>query len=122
MGDENMNKRYYKRLVERFINANPAFVIVERERREGDGYGGEIIKETIKIKHKVSFYDIKARRETIKDHGKTYTGTQTTIILARYDADIREGELLEYKDRTYKVLGVEFYPGICKQIEIEVVA
>lgn len=116
-----MNKRYYKKLIERFINANPALIVVRRKAGIDDGYGGEIIEET-EIEYKVSFYDIKARRETIKDHGKTYTGTQTTIILAKHDVNIREGELLEYRDRTYKVLGVEFYPGICKQIEIEVVA
>ncbi len=111
---------YYKKYVEKLINSNPATITIKRKVEIDDGYGGTIINEK-EITETVSFYERNARREVVTDYGTTYTGTQVTKILAKGDADIKEGDVFEYNGKTFRVLFVENYLDICKQIELEMV-
>lgn len=116
-----MNARYYKKYIEKLINSNPANITIKRKNEIDDGYGGTIVEEK-EVNEIVAFYERKARREFLTDYGTTYTGVQVTKILARYDADIQEGDTFECGGKKYKVLFVKDYMEICKQIELEVIA
>ena len=111
---------YYKKYIEKLINANPATITIKREIKTDDGYGGSII-EVKEITETVTFYDRKARREVVTDYGTTYVGVSVTKILAKADSQIIEGDTLTHEGKTYKVLYVKPYLDICKQIELEVI-
>ena len=111
---------YYKKYIEKLINANPATITIKREIKTDDGYGGSIVEEK-KIAETVTFYDRKARREVVNDYGTTYVGINITKILSKSDADIIEGDTFIHEGKTYKVLYVKPYFDICKQIELEVI-
>lgn len=111
---------YYKKYIEKLINANPADITIKREIKTDDGYGGSIIEEK-EITETVTFYDRKARREVVTDYGTTYTGINITKILALFSADIIEGDVFISEGKTYKTLYVKPYSDICKQIELEVI-
>lgn len=116
-----MNTRYYKKYIEKLINSNPATITIIRKEETDDGYGGSIIEEK-EITETVTFYERKARREVLTDYGPTYVGVQVTKILAKADADIKEGDTFTQEGKKYKVLFVKDYMEICKQIELEVTA
>lgn len=116
-----MNTRYYKKYIEKLINSNPVDIKIVRKKEIDDGYGGTIIEEK-EITETVTFYERKARREVLTDYGPTYVGVQVTKILAKHDADIQEGDTFTQEGKKYKVLFVKDYMGICKQIELEVIA
>ena len=116
-----MADRYYKKYIEKLINSNPATITIKREIKTDDGYGGSINEEK-EITGTVTFYDRKARREVVTDYGTTYTGINITKILAKADADIKEGDTFTQEGKKYKVLFVKDYMEICKQIELEVIA
>lgn len=116
-----MNKRYYRKYIEKLIAANPSTITIKRKEKIDDGYGGEEI-EDVEITETVRFYERKARREVATDYGTTYVGVQVTKLLALYGADIREKDTFVYEGKTYRVLYVEPYFDICKQIELEVIA
>lgn len=111
---------YYKKYIEKLINANPANITIKRKTEIDDGYSGSIIEEK-EIREIVTFYDRKARREVVTDYGTTYVGVSVTKILAKGDADIIEGDTFIYEGKTYKILIVKSYLDICKQIELEVI-
>jgi hypothetical protein len=111
---------YYKKYIEKLINANPANITIKRKTKIDDGYGGSIIEEK-EIREIVTFYDRKARREVVTDYGTTYVGVSVTKILAKGDSDIAEGDTFTYEGKIYKVLHVNPYFDICKQIELEVI-
>jgi len=115
-----MNTKYYKKYIEKLINSNPANITIKRKKETDDGYGGTIIEE-IDVTEVVTFYERKARREVVTDYGTTYTGVQITKILAKADADIQEGDTFKHGGKTYKVLHINSYMDICKQIELEVI-
>ena len=115
-----MADRYYKKYIEKLINSNPTTITIKREIKTDDGYGGSIIDKK-KITETVTFYDRKARREVVSDYGTTYVGINITKILALFSADIIEGDTFEHEGKTYEVLYVKPYFGICKQIELEVI-
>ncbi|WP_352419830.1 hypothetical protein [Proteiniborus sp.] len=111
---------YYKKYIEKLINANPATITIKREIKTDDGYGGSII-EVKEITETVTFYDRKARREVVTDYGTTYVGVSVTKILVKGDSQIIEGDKFIYEGKIYKVLFVNPYKDICKQIELEVI-
>lgn len=111
---------YYKKYIEKLINANPASIAIKREIKTDDGYSGSIVVEK-ELTETVTFYDRKSRREVVTDYGATYVGINITKILTLFSADIIEGDKLNYEGKTYKVLYVKPYFDICKQIELEVI-
>lgn len=112
---------YYKKYIEKLINSNPATITIKRKQEVDDGYGGTIVEEK-EVNETVAFYERKARREVVSDYGTTYTGVNITKILAKADADIKEGDTFIFEREKYKVLFVKPYMDICKQIELEVIA
>lgn len=115
-----MNKKYYKKYIEKLINTNPTTITITRKVETDDGFGGTTITEET-VTETVTFYNRRARREVVSDYGKSYVGVQVTKILARNDADIVEGDTFK-ADREYKVIFVNSYMDICKQIELDVIA
>lgn len=113
-------KEYYKKHIEKLINSDPTDITITRLIKTDDGYGGTI-EDEITITETVTFYDRKARREVVTDYGTTYTGVNVTKMLATGDANILEGDTFKAKNREYKVLFVNDYFGICKQIELDVI-
>lgn len=111
---------YYKKYIEKLINSNPATITIKRKTETDDGYGGTIIKD-VDVTETVTFYDRKARREVVNDFGTTYIGVSVTKILALYSADIKEKDIFAHEGRTYKVLFVNPFLDVCKQIELEVI-
>lgn len=115
-----MNKRYYRKYIEKIINENPSAITIKRKEEIDDGYGGTIIKD-VEVNETVRFYNRKSRREVVTDYGITYTGVQIIKILALYNADIKKKDTFKHEGITYRVLFVENYFDICKQIELEVI-
>ncbi len=116
-----MNKKYYKKYIEKLINTNPTTITITRKVETDDGFGGTTIgKKT--VTETVTFYNRRARREVVSDYGKSYVGVQVTKILAKHDADIQEGDTFTQEGKKYKVLFVKDYMDICKQIELDVIA
>ena len=115
-----MGDKYYKKYIEKLINSNPTEITIVRKVKTDDGYGGTT-STTKTITETVTFYDRKARREVVTDYGKTYTGISITKILAKGDADIEKEDTFSVDGVKYKVLFVEPYSSICKQIELEVI-
>lgn len=111
---------YYKKYIEKLINSNPATISILRKVKTDDGYGGSIIKD-IEVNEIVSFYDRKSRREVVTDYGTTYVGVSVTKILAKGNANIAKGDKFTVDNVEYKVLFVNPYFDICKQIELEVI-
>ena len=114
------NKAYYKSYIEKLINFNPTDIIISRKVKTENDYRGTS-SEIITIKERVTFYDKKARREVITDYGKTYTGVSVTKILARGNANILKDDIFKANGYKFKVLFVNNYFDICKQIELEVI-
>ena len=114
------NKLYYQKQIENIINANPATIPIIRETFVSDGYGGKI-PSTQTIELLVTFYNKSVRRENLTDFGMTYNQTTVSKLLAKGDANIKEGDTFTYGDYTYKVAFVNSYFDICKQIELEVI-
>lgn len=115
-----MNVKYYKKYIDKLIASNPVTISIVTEIKVPDGYNG-FKKETVITNETVTFYDIKARREVMNDHGKSYTGISITKILARADADIKKGDTFTVDGTKYKVFFVKNLMNICKQIELEVI-
>ena len=112
--------KYYKKYIEKLINANPTDITITRQVKTDDGYGGSTIEE-ININEIVTFYDKKAKREVVTDYGTTYTGVSVTKILTSADSDILEGDTFNNNGNEYRVAFVNNYFDICKQIELDVI-
>ncbi|WP_313758559.1 hypothetical protein [Tissierella sp.] len=115
-----MGDRYYKKYIEKLIDSNPIEIKYKRREKIDDGFGGEITKDVDK-KEVVTFYDRKARREVVTDYGTTYIGVTVTKILAKGNADIVKGDKFTANGVEYRVVFVEPFMDICKQIEVEVI-
>jgi hypothetical protein len=115
----NKNIQYYKKYVEKLINNNPAEIIIKREIKKEDGYGGKIVENIEITSQIVTFYQKKTKREIITDAGEIYSAVTVTKILAKVDADIKKDDIIECEENKYKVINVENYFNICKQIELK---
>lgn len=118
-----MNKKYYKKYVEKLINSNPTTIQIKREKIIDDGFGGEK-KEVIKVEPQiVSIYDKKSQREMIADKGAVvgFMSSNVEKMLAFGDADIEEGDRFKVGNREYRVMLPKNYMDICVQAELEVI-
>lgn len=115
-----MNVKYYKKYIDKLIESNPTTINITRIEKIDDGYNGHIEKP-IAISETVTFYDRKSRREVVTDYGTSYVGVSVTKILAKGDADIIKGDSFIVEGNEFKVLFVDSYFDICKQIELEVI-
>lgn len=113
---------YHKKYIEKLINTNPVNITIKRKAETDDGFGGTIITET-EANETVSFYKKSSSRQTVNESGIVvgYMASKTDKILAYGDADILEGDVFQANGRKYKVLFVNNYFDICKQIELEVI-
>lgn len=114
-------EKYYRKYIEKLINYDPAKITITRKIKKDDGAGGATVEEKV-IEETVTFYERKTRREALTDSGKVYVGVKTSKILAKYDADIKEGDIFSYEGKQFRVSLIHPFPGICKQIELEVIA
>ena len=115
-----MSNKYYKSYISKLINTIPTTITIKRTTNISDGYGGHT-EETDIFTEVVAFYDRKIRIELLSDAGTGYTGSNMTKILAKREADIKQGDYFSNGYIEYKVLHVKPYFDICLQIEVEVV-
>lgn len=114
---------YYKKYIEKAINANPTTITIKRIKKIPDGFDGWI-EEPIELPPQVvSIYQKRAQRERISDSGTTigYMASNVEKMLCKGDADVKEGDRFEANDREYKVSFVNNFFDICKQAELEVI-
>jgi hypothetical protein len=113
---------YYKKYVEKLVNANPTDIVLTRIIKEPDGYEGSI-EYPVQISLTVTFYTKKGYRTIIQEKGAVISGMTSTVnkILTKGDADMHEGDTFEHGGRKYRVGLVSTYLGICTQAEVEVV-
>lgn len=118
-----MNKKYYKKYIEKMVEQSPITIEIERIRIIDDGFDGEIMERVKLEPQKVRIYDKKSQREIVADKGATmgYMSSNAEKLLARYDADIKEGDTFKVDNREYKVLLPKNYMDICIQAELEVI-
>ncbi len=115
--------KYYRRYIEKAIQSNPTTIVIRRIQRIDDGYDGFIEEEIELDPQTVTFYNRKSQREIIQDKGQTigYLSSNTEKILCTHDTDIQDGDYFNANDREYRVIFVDNYLDICKQVELEVV-
>lgn len=119
---EQMNKRYYRKYIEKLITANPTNIIILRYIEKDDGFGGKIKDKIVLESQEVNIYERKSQREIVTDAGEiTYSAVNIEKLLARYDADIKEGDVFEANNRRYRIKFIKNYLDICKQAELEVI-
>lgn len=113
---------YYKKYIEKLIESNPTTINITRIEKVDDGYNG-YIEKPVEITETVTFYEKRSNRETVSESGVTigYMATSIEKILAKANTDIIEGDTFKANGREYKVLFVNQYLDICKQIELEVI-
>lgn len=113
---------YYKKYIERLINFDPTTINITRIEKTDDGYGGYTETERT-IAETVTFYQKKSNRQIVTDTGVNVGHMASSVekILTKFEADILEGDTFKANGREYKVLFVNPYIGICKQIELEVI-
>lgn len=113
---------YYKKYIEKLINANPTTLTIKRFTKVDDGYGGFTPTEK-EHDETVSFYKKRSNREFVSDSGVSVGFMATSIekILAKATADIVRGDKFIANGREYKVNFVNDYFDICLQIEVEVI-
>lgn len=116
-----MDTKYYQKYIEKIINAKSVSIILKRQIKTDDGYGGDIIENTLLPTQQFYIYDKKYSREIITDAGKSYYSTIDSKMLCLGDADIKKDDTLVYQGNTYNVQSVESYFDICKQAELEVI-
>lgn len=113
---------YYKKYIEKLIDSDSTIINITRIEKIPDGYNG-YIEKPIEITENVTFYQKRSNRQTVNDFGVVigYMATSIEKILATGDADIKEGDTFKTNNREYRVLFVNSYFDICKQIELEVI-
>ena len=113
---------YYKKYIEKLINANPTTLTIKRITKVDDGYGGHTTTESTHDET-VTFYQRRSNREFVSDSGVSVGWMATSIekILAKATTDIVRGDKFIANDREYRVTFVQPYFDICKQIEVEVI-
>lgn len=119
-----MNIKYYKRYIEKLIDASPANISFTRKEHHDDGFGGVTETETEIEPQKVRFYNKSLIRETLLDKGKISgnSSNSTLKMLAKSGANIKVDDIFVYGVRTYRVAFLGEYEGICFQAEMEVVS
>ncbi len=118
------NNLYYKKYVEKVIQANPTPIIISRIQKISDGFDGWI-EERVKLPPQtVSIYNRKFHRERLSDSGATigYLSSTAEKLLCGSDTDIMQGDRFQNQGREYKVTWVHVYDDICKQVELEVIS
>ena len=117
-----MDNKYYKHQVEKLIQSMDTVIIsLVRKTKVSDGYGGFTKSEQV-LKPQIFGRDSKKiSRSTATDTGEVYSSQTVMKLLAKSDADIKEGDTFSIDNKTYKVAHIQLYQGICYQVEIEVV-
>lgn len=113
-----MGYKYYKKHIQNLIDHNPTEVRIARNVKTDDGYGGTTSTPQ-EQDATILLYDAKAKREVLTDHGKSFISTSVTKALTTGEEDLQEGDKVEAAGKTYKVIHLEDYFGICKQAELE---
>lgn len=118
-----MNTQYYQKYISKIITAKPVVIILKRQIKTDDGYGGVTSTDTFLSTQQFHFYDKKYVGEIISDAGKAYSSIigMRSKMLCLSDADIEGDDTLVYQGNTYKVINVKTYMDVCKQIELEVI-
>jgi hypothetical protein len=118
-----MNKKYYRKYIQKLINSNPTSIIITRKTIINDGFGGKIVTDVELDPQTVRIYNKKAQREIISDKGTTtaYYASSTLKMLALSGANLEEGDMFEYAGKLLKIAYIGDYEGICKQVELEVI-
>lgn len=118
-----MEVKYYRKYVEKIIQADPTDIIITRIQRIPDGYDGWIEEEVTLPPQTVGIYNKKSHREHMDDSGTTIGYLQSSVekMLCKHDADVLEGDKFTAKGREYRVTFVNNYLDICKQVELEVI-
>lgn len=113
---------YYKKYIEKLINANPITITVKRTTKADDGYGGHTTTET-EHDETVTFYQRRSQREFVSDSGVSVGFMATSIekVLAKGTADFKEGDRFNANGQEYRVAFVRVYFDICLQIEVEII-
>ena len=114
---------YYKKYIEKLINANPATITIKRKIITDDGFGGKK-EETIELEPQtIRIYNKKAQREIVSDTGTimSYNLSSVLKLLAKGGTDSQEGDTFTWQGKTLKVAFINDYFSICKQGELEVI-
>lgn len=113
---------YYKKYIEKLINANPTDITIKRQVKTDDGYGGETVTTT---SHSIKgrLYSKKTVRELLDISGQrtSLAAVAAEKLLCLPTEDIEEGDTFTVENRKYKVSLVKNYLGICQQIELTVI-
>lgn len=116
--------RYYKKYVEKLINANPTTITMQRRTEEDDGYGGKVETLTDLLPQTVTFYMEGAQhrgvRVTVRDKG-IIVGGRVVKMLMKATGGVQEGDTFRYEGETLQVVRVADYRGICRQVELEAI-
>jgi len=118
-----MNVKYYKKYVEKLINADPTDITIKRKTSTSDGYGGKIKTEETLDPQTVRIYNKKAQRELVNDSGivTAYYTSSMHKILAKTDADLKEGDTFAYQGKTFEITFLRSFEGICLQGELGII-
>lgn len=113
---------YYKKYIEKLINADSTTINITRIEKLPTEYKGYKTKK-VDVSETVLFYKKRSNRQTVNESGVVigYMATSIEKVLAKGDADILKGDTFKANNREYKVLFVNNYFDICKQIELEVI-
>lgn len=114
-----MNIKYYKRYIEKLIDASPAEITITRKIKTDDGYGGKEISTVILPPQRVRFYNKKSIRENVEDKGVLLVSGLKMLTPAT--ADIKEDDMFASGGKTLRVAFLGEYMGVCYQAELEVV-
>lgn len=118
-----MNKKYYREYIDKIIEQNPVYIEIKRTIEQRDDYGNIKKNKVTLSPQKVFIYNKTYQKDIIKDKGSVVQFMASNIekLLAKHDADIKEGDTFEIDNRQYKVLYPENYMDICIQAELEVI-
>jgi hypothetical protein len=115
--------KYYKRYIEKLISQEPVVITIERLAKTPDGYGG-YTTSPLTATATVRIYNKNFTRGVAKESGEVigFMAGNVDKILASGDADIISGDTFESGGKSYRVMEVNNYFDICKQVDLEVLA
>lgn len=115
--------KYYKRFIEKLIDEDPETVTITRLAKTPDGYGG-YTTSPLTVTATVRIYNKNFTRGVARESGEVigFMAGNIDKILATADADILSGDTFSSGGKHYRVMQVNEYFGICKQVELEVLA
>lgn len=112
------NNLYYKRYIEKMIATYGHDIEIKRKIKQDDGYGGS--KISIKeLDQRVVFYNKRLTTQTILDAGTKWSNRTAIKVLAKGDADLKEGDKVEINGHEYLLTNLVPYLSICIQSELE---